>query len=170
MRRLALPASLLAFILADDAILRSRGWPIVVQGLLDEPAHAATALLFLLAIPLVPHRLWPTALGASVLVDLDHLLIYSGVGTFGAHGRPPGHTLIAIAVVSVVPRYGYAAAVGISLHVLRDAFTGPGVPILWPVHSTAYLGPYYAYVIVLAVAVIVRTGTARQAFRRTRAR
>jgi hypothetical protein len=65
------------------------------------------------------------------------------VGTAG-DGRPVTHSLafvlVLIAVGLLVPRLRIAVGglgVGLLLHLVRDLATGPGAPLLWPVHDSS---------------------------------
>ncbi len=73
-RRLASVAAA-AGLLALDAAVGARSWPIPALGLLDESAHLLTAWLVLAAMPRRIRRgdfvRW--ALASSVLIDLDHV-------------------------------------------------------------------------------------------------
>jgi inner membrane protein len=159
-----MPALGFLLILADDALDTSRHWPVPLQALLDEPAHLLTACL-VLAAAAAPRRLATiaAALVATVAIDVDHLLIYSGIGTFGAAGRPPGHSVLLVALITAAvaiagnPAIGAAVGAGLCVHLFRDTFTGPGVPFGWPFADDAVRGPYVAYAAVLAACAAVAT-------------
>lgn len=155
-----------AFVLADDLLLSSRDWSVPALGLLDEPAHLATAALLLASVGAL-RRTRPGAitLVASVALDLDHLPLYLGA-PMGAHGRPPTHSLLTVAALATAGLLArrrrtdlLAAAAGVALHLVRDLATGPGVPLLWPTTARAIEVPYppYAAVLVAAAAVTART-------------
>jgi inner membrane protein len=162
-RRTAAPAALAAILLID--VVRAVGpWPLLVEGLLDEPAHLLTAWLLLTA--LLPERwrgLRPWALLGAVVIDLDHVPLYLwGIGTATLEGRPVTHSpafaavlLLAAAVTAglrgraAVPLAGLGA--GLLLHLVRDAATGPGVPLWWPVADHSVLLPYPVYAVFLVL-------------------
>lgn len=173
-RRLAAVAAL-AVVLLLDTVAAARPWPLVVIGLLDEPAHFLTAWLLLTA--LLPDRsraLLPWALVAVVLIDVDHLPLFLwGVGAVAEFGRPVTHSLALAAALLVLSWTGgrvrtplRGLALGVLLHLVRDLATGPGVPLLWPLDDSSVLAPYPAYVallcLVTAVAVL-RAGRSRVA-------
>jgi inner membrane protein len=161
LRRGLITAAAVAAVLLLDVVARAASWPLLVQGLLDEPAHVLTAWLCLTALgaPLVPGRRERWVLAGTVLIDLDHLPLYvdhEGWAVDG--GRPPTHSLglllLLLLVAVSIPRWGTAAAglaVGVLFHLLRDLATGPGVPLFWPFGSLVGI-PYPAYVAVLVVA------------------
>lgn len=162
-----LPVVLLLVVLVLD-VLRARV-PLGLEGdaMTDEPAHAATALLVLLAV-VAPGRLaqattfTSAALLASIAIDLDHLPLYAGVPGYAEAGRPFSHSLATVAVLLVLSsvfrgassrwaaRWAGAAA-GVGLHLVRDAVTGPGVPLLWPLTPHHVLIPYACYLWLLVV-------------------
>jgi inner membrane protein len=148
---------------ALDLGRRAANWPVVVGGLLDEPAHVLTAYLLLLAIgrPLVPGRREAWALTGAVLIDVDHLPLFLGGPGWGvAGGRPPTHSLALVLVLLCAGLAGRRAAaalrylaVGVLLHFVRDLATGPGVPLLWPLHGSVLL-PYPGYAALLCLAAV----------------
>jgi inner membrane protein len=142
-----------------------------MTGVLDEPAHLATAALALLACttPMTRRRhrrLLLTALGASMAIDVDHVPMYLGLTEAGG-GRPPSHSLATVAVliaaalalVELRPVL-LGAALGASLHFLRDLATGPGLHLWWPVSSSEVRAPYWLYAVVLALLTCVATARA----------
>lgn len=87
--------------LADLLIWRWQGAPYVVEGLLDEPAHAATGLLALTACgPAFDVSVVAAVLGGSLLIDVDHWPHVFGSKIL-EHGvpRPYTHSLGTIALV-----------------------------------------------------------------------
>lgn len=155
-----LPPALVVLVLLVDLAITLLDPPLLPLGLLDEPAHLATAGLALLAARVLDVRaLW--VLAGSVLLDADHVPLYLGVpGVEAAGGRPLTHALLPTAVLVLLglrwrPLRWVAAGVG--LHLLRDAFTGPGVPLLWPLDVVVLL-PYglYAGVLVALAALGLR--------------
>src|SRR4051794_20475430 len=127
----AVPLVLVASVFALDRIDCARDWPVPVVGLLDEPAHLATAWLAaprdgpvpvvgLLAdpAPLAPawlalapvpaavtsRRVWLPALVAVCAIDLDHVPLYLSGGRFAVDGgRPPTHCLATAAILLLLP-------------------------------------------------------------------
>ncbi|WP_139263739.1 metal-dependent hydrolase [Geodermatophilus africanus] len=159
-----LPPVVAVAIALIDVVLRSRLWPLPVVGLLDGPAHLATAWLALRALAprSTPPWLWATALAASVVIDVDHVPMYLSDGGFTVNGgRPPTHSLalavllVAIGLAGRATRWALGAAIGVLLHFVRDVATGPGLPLLWPASHTAILAPYQAYLIAVAVLALV---------------
>jgi inner membrane protein len=153
----------LAGVLLLDVVELAASWPVLFQGLLDEPAHLLTAWLCLSALgaPLVPGLRERWALAGTVLIDLDHLPLYVGHEGWAVEGsRPPTHSLLLLLLLLLlalsIPRWGTAVAflaVGLLFHLVRDLATGPGVPLLWP-FGHPVLMPYSVYVAVLVVAAI----------------
>ena len=170
-RRLSAVAAL-GVVLAVDAVLAAGQRPIVVVGLLDEPAHLLTAWLVLAA--LLPDRhgdLLPWALLGAVVIDVDHVPLYLwGVGAADG-GRPVTHSLSTVVLLLVLstgrrlrtPVLGLA--LGVPLHLTRDLFTGPGVPLFWPTSDANLLLPYPVYAGLLCVVtavVVMRAGQSRR--------
>jgi inner membrane protein len=151
-----------------DAVARSQAWSVPVTGLLDEPAHLATAWLALCALTprQAPPWLWRSALVASVAIDVDHVPLYLTGGWFAVgDGRPPTHSFALILVLMATgllgqrARWALGAATGVLLHLVRDLATGPGVAVLWPISDTAIRVPYRYYVglvVLLAAAACAR--------------
>jgi inner membrane protein len=178
-----LPTRLVLLVLALDAIQFSHPWSVTITGALDEPAHLATATLVLLAVAGVPtmvrHRLLVgSALLASVLIDADHIPLYAGASAIAHGGRPFGHSMVtvgALLLAGTVARERWRAvllggSLGVALHFIRDAATGPGLPLLWPTSTTNFRVPYPLYVgtlIVLGVAASLRANHDRRARRRS---
>lgn len=160
---------LAAIVFAIDTLLARGSPPRAIEALLDEPAHAATALLFLAALrprPLQGHGLG-VVLGA-VLIDADHVPMELGwdVLTRGTN-RPYSHSLLALIGVIVIAsclrggrrRLAFAVAFGLAAHLVRDMATG-GVPLFWPRAARVRL-PYGAYTAMLLVAVALAAWRAR---------
>jgi inner membrane protein len=154
------PFALVALVLVLDLLAGLRAWPVPVLGLLDEPAHLATAWLGLAALAPVdaPRRFWLSALIASVAIDVDHVPLYLTGGAFAVDGgRPPTHCLLTVVLLATCAlawrgRAGWlwGAAAGVLLHFTRDLATRPGVPLLWPADGRVLLS-YTAYVLVLLI-------------------
>jgi membrane-bound metal-dependent hydrolase YbcI (DUF457 family) len=139
--------------------------------LADEPAHLATALLFLVALAtlLRSHRpsvgFLAAAVVASVAIDLDHV-----PGLLGWHGlsagtpRPYTHSLAtSVALIAVGVLAGgrarpiaFGAGFGVCAHLFRDLCTGPGLALAWPLSDVAVRPPYMVFVagLVLTAAAI----------------
>jgi inner membrane protein len=137
---------------------------ILGRGVLDEPAHLLTAAIVLSALPWpVRTRIWWWALAGSVLIDLDHVPLYTFAPDFSvAGGRPPTHSLATVlallAIAAATPRVRRAfvgLATGICLHLIRDVATGPGAPLLWPLSDSAVRLPYPLYLTLLGAAAAV---------------
>jgi len=160
------PAVLLAAIGLLDLASAHLPKTVLLTGLLDEPAHLATAALLLLAA-----GLWrPThdgaglvpvvALASAVLIDVDHIPLYLGVPGISAGGRPFSHSLVTPAIAAIMAAAlsgrGRAVASGITigtlLHFVRDVATGPGLPLAWPVTNSDVRMPLSAYAAVLGAA------------------
>jgi inner membrane protein len=166
-----LVGTLLGTVLALDAAFDALAVNVVTTGLVDEPAHLATASLGLLALStrfLPPERraLTWSALIASVAIDLDHLPLYAGVSGIAHGGRPYTHSLLTVALVLLA---GLAfrrfrtvlmgVALGCVLHLLRDVATGPGIPLLWPMTDASVRVPYWIYLcflLLLATIAVLR--------------
>ena len=149
----AYPVLLAGVALAFDAADRRVPFNILGSGLLDEPAHLATAALGLLVLAClvdVPRRFYVAALIASVAIDLDHIPLYLGLLGNGGQ-RPVTHslsTVIVVAVAAVISRRHRAVlagvATGLVLHFARDIAEGPpGVRMLWPLQDTAWAASYW---------------------------
>lgn len=165
-----LPAALVVLIGVLDLISDATPFQILLTGILDEPAHLATALLILLAVA-GGHRLARnptltlTALAASMLIDIDHVPLYAGVPHIAdGGGRPFSHSLITVAVLAAAwlvtgRRWPVlaGAAIGICLHFSRDIATGPGLQLFWPVSSEAVRLPYVSYFAVVVALGLIAT-------------
>jgi inner membrane protein len=147
-------------VLLLDLILVTRGWPVPVVGVLDEPAHLLTAWLVLAAASgrTTALRVLPWVLAGAVLLDLDHVPLFLGLDvTATQSGRPVTHSLATVAVLLAAAlvvrpwrRPLTALAIGAGTHLLRDLCTGPGVPLSWPLSDADVRLPYLAYLLVLA--------------------
>ncbi len=169
---LALPTALLFAVYACDAALALRPSSTAVVGALDEPAHLATAALVLLAVRrpawLSRHRAEVAAvLAATVLIDVDHLPLYAGVNAIApAGGRPYSHSLLTVTVLValslILPpgrrRWPLTGAVGVCLHFLRDAVTGPGLTLWWPISDRSVVLPQEPYWLLLLTLAVLATG------------
>jgi len=152
-----LVGTLIGTVLALDAAFDALAVNVVTTGLVDEPAHLATAALGLLALSTrfpTPKRRASTwsALIASVAIDLDHLPLYAGVSGIAHGGRPYTHSLLTVALVLLagltfrrLRTVLLGVALGCALHLLRDVATGPGIPLLWPITDASVRVPYWIY-------------------------
>ena len=148
-------------VFAMDALFWRFDPPRAVAAVMDESAHAATALLLLDLARLPPSEpvLVGTLLGA-VVIDVDH--IPSEVGwdilTKGTR-RPYSHSLftlgesVLLAFARTAPwrTVALSAAFGLMTHLLRDMATG-GVPLYWPLARRSVTIPYAVYAILLLAA------------------
>src|SRR4051794_36082449 len=169
----AVPLVLVASVFALDRIDCARDWPVPVVGLLDEPAHLATAWLALATVPAAAtsRRVWLPALVAVCAIDLDHVPLYLSGGRFAVDGgRPPTHCLATAAILLLLrgaagPRAQWAlgGALGIVLHFVRDLATGPGVALLWPASAAEIRVPYGMYATALGgLALSLAVGRSRR--------
>jgi inner membrane protein len=159
-----LPGVAVAAILILDAIAGAAAWPIVVKGLLDEPAHLLTAWLVLTALPSEVTPLWfrRRVFVGAVVIDLDHLPLYFWDHGFAVNdGRPPTHSLFVVVLLLVLGtarpfrQWALGLAVGALLHFVRDVATGPGIPLLWPIDELNVLVPHPAYAVAMALLAMV---------------
>ena len=125
---------------------------------LDDAAHISTAALLLMALR-PSRRFWASALVAAVAIDVDHVPQELGWGgwTQGAV-RPYSHSLVTVGVVLALALLSSHArdiwlgvACGFAVHLWRDAVTGPGVPLFWPLSTAAVRLPYAAYAASIAL-------------------
>lgn len=164
---------------ATDWLSGWHGMDFAMRGLLDWPAHLATALVILGALVRV-HGVVPdqrfgwTMLASSVLIDIDHLPAEFGsyVLTNGTP-RPYTHALWVVIVLALA--WGTArffvirserpqaamvelilagAACGVVAHFVRDIATAP-MSFWWPITDTAVEVPYWCYVAALAAMIVI---------------
>jgi inner membrane protein len=181
---------LAAYAFGTDRLIAWHGLGFVLRGLIDEPAHIATALVVLGAItrfrgsPPEP-KFCATMLICSVLIDVDHL-----PAEFGSYAltdgtpRPYTHALWTVLVLILAwwvarylarrngrPRPATAelvlagAAWGLAAHFLRDIATAP-MSFWWPVTDMSVEVPYWWYVVALFVIIVlgpIRRGQRRAA-------
>lgn len=166
--------------LAFDAADRRVPFSILASGLLDEPAHLATAALGLLVLACfidAPRRFYVAALIASVAIDLDHIPLYLGL-LGNQNQRPVTHSLatvlvfIAAAAISHRHRAVLAGvATGLVLHFARDIAEGAsGVRMLWPLQDTAWAADYWWFLGMIITFTVVRLILVTAGIPRTRVR
>lgn len=140
----------LATVAAADHVMRRRDPPWIVIGLLDEPAHLATAGL--VALKLRKPRRWNAAfLAGSLLPDIDHIPLVLKRPEPG-DPRPNTHSLFVVAPVAALSP---PLAAGMLAHLARDLAFGPGVPLLWPLRRSHVKVPYAAYSGALTVLAVL---------------
>lgn len=170
---------LACYAFATDWFTGWHGMNFTMRGLLDWPAHMATALVILGALirvrgALPDQRFGWTMLACSVLIDLDHLPDEFGseVLTAGTP-RPYTHALWVVIVLALAwataRHFGIrsrrsrpasielvlaGAACGVAAHFVRDIATAP-MAFWWPVTDRAVEVPYWCYVVALAVIVTI---------------
>lgn len=181
-RRAGLLLALYAF--TTDWLTGWHGMNFAMRGLLDWPAHVATALVILGALIRVrgavpDQRFGWTMLACSVLLDVDHLPAEFGIYTLtNGTPRPYTHALWTVVVLVLAwaavrflvirsgrPRPAAAelilagAAWGLGAHFVRDIATAP-MSFWWLVTSMAVEVPYWWYV--AALAVVIALGPVRR--------
>jgi membrane-bound metal-dependent hydrolase YbcI (DUF457 family) len=165
-----LAVALGAFVLGLDLTWEILGFSTgsLAFGVVDEPAHLATAGLCLLALAAVTGRRLPgsfvlSALAASVAIDLDHLPGYLGWdGLAGGLARPYPHGLLLVFALlgsgfAFRGRYRhvlFGLSFGVAAHLLRDSATGPGISPAWPLDDRPVALPYFAYMAGLAATLL----------------
>jgi len=179
-------AALLGLVLVLDLAWSLSGQPSSDSefGLVDEPAHFATALLLVIALASLLRAppsvsFWAAALVASVALDLDHVPAYLGWDrlTEGVP-RPYPHALLtpaALALIGLAARgrarqVALGAAFGVCAHLLRDLAFGGGVALLWPLSGNGMRLPYAAFATLLSLAAAVALLRTRGAKRMIRSR
>jgi hypothetical protein len=155
------------------------GMNFAMRGLLDWPAHLATALVILGALIRVRRALPDPRFGwamliCSVLIDVDHLPAEFGSGVLtNGTPRPYTHALWTVIVLTLAwaaarylairsgrPRPApvelilAGAASGIAAHFVRDIATAP-MSFWWPITDSAVEAPYWWYVVALVIIVAV---------------
>ena len=153
--RPAVALACLATVVAADWTIRRRRPRWIVVGLLDEPAHLATAGLVL--VNLRPRSTeWAAGfMAGAALPDLDHIpLALSRIHPSVDDPRPVTHCLLAVSPLFAAAALAGAgpardalggAAVGTLAHFARDLAVGTGVALFQPlVHSNLKL-PYRLY-------------------------
>jgi len=159
MRQLALGC--LATIAAADAVLQRKKLPWITLGLLDHPAHLATAGLVALNVRGRPRRWTHGLVVGALLPDVDHVpLALSLPHPAPGDARPASHCLLAVAPVAAAAGLTqserlHGTAVGMLAHFARDLGVGSGVALLWPASRRSFRVPYPAYAgVCVALAVL----------------
>jgi membrane-bound metal-dependent hydrolase YbcI (DUF457 family) len=158
-----------ALIVSADAVIPGLGESIWLLGALDELAHMATGVVTLGTLgPVVDGRLARGLMGASVLLDVDHVPQYAGADWLTAGtARPYPHSLLTLIAASgtflllrrKAPQAGatmtaQGLVIGLGAHVVRDlAEPDIGMPLLWPIDNRAFSIPRRLYRATLAVGV-----------------
>jgi membrane-bound metal-dependent hydrolase YbcI (DUF457 family) len=147
-RLLALQLGVLVVWRSADA-LQATLEPSVAYAVLDEIAHAAVALFVAgWLLPAWGVRPVIAALIGGTLIDIDHAIAAGSLDPermMALGARPASHSLLAAATagvaLSVVAGWqiGYAAAIGMLTHVLRDAGGPPGAALLLPFDSDHHI-------------------------------
>jgi hypothetical protein len=153
------------------------GMNFAMRGLLDDPAHVATALVIFGALirwrgSLPDPRFGWTMLACSWLIDLDHLPAEFGTDILtDGTPRPYTHALWVVILLTLAwaasrfravrsghPRPAAAelvlagAAWGVAAHFVRDIATAP-MSFWWPVTDVSVEVPYWCYVLALAICI-----------------
>lgn len=172
----AVPAKVLVLAAAVIVVFDSwRAWsgdrPVVAIGVGDEVAHLATGLVILSAIGRAMDRRFAAGLlGASVLIDLDHIPQYLG-GDWLTQGtpRPYPHSVVTLVICALalgnrsLRAAAAGALLGLVVHFARDmAEPAAGVSLLWPFDDGAWTFPYALYAVAMALALVVGLGRARR--------
>ena len=151
----------LAVVAAADLVLSQKRPPWILVGLLDEPAHLATAGVALANLrPSSPE--WAAGfIAGAVLPDVDHVpLALSRVHPDVDDPRPVTHCLLAVTPLFAAAHLHPAgprrdalagAAAGTLAHFARDLAVGTGVALLQPLTGHSFKMPYPLYLGALAV-------------------
>ena len=164
---------------ATDGLTGWHGMNFAMRGLLDWPAHLATALIILGALTrlrgtLPDQRFGWVMLACSVLIDVDHLPEEFGSDAL-TNGTPRSYTHALWVVVILTLAWATArflvirsgrsrpatvelslagAAWGVAAHFVRDVATAP-MSFWWPVTDAAVEAPYWWYVLALAAVIAI---------------
>ncbi|TVZ00063.1 hypothetical protein EAS64_38995 [Trebonia kvetii] len=170
---------LACYAFATDLVSGWHGMNFAMRGLLDEPAHVATALVILGALirwrgTLPDPRFGLMMLTCSWAVDVDHLPAEFGsyVLTDGTP-RPYTHALWVVIVLTVAWAAARFRAVrsgrlrpataelilsgtawGVAAHFVRDIATAP-MAFWWPVTGMSAEVPYWCYVAALSCCIAI---------------
>lgn len=176
-------AGSVATVFAVDALLWLTAPPLLLDGLTDWAAHAATALLVLALMRNLSATFIVGVLAGAVLIDLDHVPQYLGteILTKGTP-RPYTHSLLTLVVLGLLAwrtrdelrQLLSGATLGLALHLVRDmAEPGPngGIALFWPISDWGARIPYVVYagaVLALFVVAWLRCPGGREDLRRCR--
>ena len=174
------------YVFGTDWLTGWHGMNFAMRGLLDEPAHLATALIILGALvrfrgSLPDQRFGWTMLVCSVLIDVDHLPAEFGSNALtNGTPRPYTHALWVVIALTLAwavarffrlqsgrPRPGAVelilagAAWGVAAHFVRDIATAP-MSFWWPVTDLSVQVPYWWYVVALLVIIALPPTTQRK--------
>lgn len=159
--RLVPLAAMLLIILIDRELLGRKS--LLVHGLADETAHLLTGIAMILVLMrFLPAIRFLPAMAGAVAIDIDHapdvlgLLDPSGPSSrFVTHSFATVTVLLLIALLDRKRARGWiSAALGVSIHLFRDAATG-NVIAAWPLSHAPISIPYAAYAGVLACLSLV---------------
>lgn len=175
--------ALALYAFGTDWLTGWHGMNFAMRGLLDEPAHLATALIILGALvqirgSLPDPRFIATMLICSVAIDVDHLPAEFGSDALtNGTPRPYTHALWLVIVLtlawacvrSLLMRSGRSrpatvelilagAACGVAAHFVRDIATAP-ISFWWPVTDAPVQVPYWWYVTALLVIIALPSAT-----------
>jgi inner membrane protein len=153
--RPAVALACLATVAVADWTIRRRRPPWIMVGLLDEPAHLATAGLVLVNLnPRTPEWAAGFMVGGA-LPDLDHVpLALSRVHPEIDDPRPVTHCLLAVSPLALAAALlppGTAreitagVAVGTLVHFARDLAVGTGVALFQPLSRRSLKVPHALY-------------------------
>jgi inner membrane protein len=146
----------LLIVLVCDRLLRAP-LSLPVGGTLDATGHLATGAIFACTAWALNFRLpWLWVLVGSVVVDLDHFLVWFDViDRSDSTSRSVFHTLasvwLVLALAACLPRQRdmlVALAIGVASHLFRDLGTGT-VQIAWPVLDTLRAISHRGYLLAL---------------------
>lgn len=138
---------------------------LVIAGLLDEAGHVATAIILMAAATRRPTGTFIlAALVAVVAIDIDHVPreVFGWAGITAGAPRPYPHSLITPLITGMwalrARHSGRDLAAGLTFglltHLLRDAATGSGLALFWPLTKRVVEMTYALYVGILLVALL----------------
>jgi inner membrane protein len=153
--RPAVALASLATVVAADWTIRRRRPRWIVVGLLDEPAHLATAGLVLLSLRPRSTEWAAGFMAGAALPDLDHVpLALSRIHPSVDDPRPVTHCLLAVAPLFAAAHLAppgptkdalAGGGAGALAHFARDLAVGTGVALLQPLSGRHFKIPYPSY-------------------------
>ncbi len=155
------PLAAVAVVVVLDVAQRSSAAPVPVAVLMDAVSHLLGAYVLVCAVLPRPalRRLVTWVVVGAVAMCVVHWPLHLRDGGLADQVLPPpapsvvtGLVLACLAVSPVLRRAALGLAAGVALHLVRDAATGPGVPLLWPLTESVVLVPYPWYTGLLVVA------------------